>query len=207
MRAAPSIEVLVSRFGVWRGFLAVLGVVSVVVPWSGLMSRSITGSWLAWLATIAAGVMSSAAVVSVWTATRPVVLRWDGERWGLAFAADTRKAHRSPVKPASGPIDGGLPSDRFQQGDLHVVIDFGGWLLLTFDSPFFQTNLETANASTDVNLQNMSPASRIARRRVWVALQRTGLERQWHGLRCALYSRASSTSLESSRPLNPRQSA
>ena len=55
-------------------------------------------------------------------------------------------------------------------GELAVAIDLGGWMLLRF-----------------------VPASDEAgppwhRRVLWIALQRRGLETQWHALRCALYS-------------------
>ena len=53
-----------------------------------------------------------------------------------------------------------------QVGELRIAIDLGAWVLLRFtpDAP-------SGGAHTR-----------------WLPLQRRGLERQWHGLRCALYS-------------------
>jgi hypothetical protein len=56
-----------------------------------------------------------------------------------------------------------------QQGPpvrMSVHVDLGGWLLVRLDT------------------------EGIPARRQWLPLQRTGLEPQWHALRCALYSRA-----------------
>jgi len=57
-----------------------------------------------------------------------------------------------------------------QAGSLAVAIDLGGWMLLRF-----------VPASTEVGMP-------WRRRAVWVALQRRGLEAQWHALRCAVHS-------------------
>jgi hypothetical protein len=57
-----------------------------------------------------------------------------------------------------------------QACDLAVAIDCGGWLLLRL-----------VPAGTE--------AVRAWRHRVlWIALQRRGLEAQWHALRCAVYA-------------------
>jgi hypothetical protein len=54
-------------------------------------------------------------------------------------------------------------------GELAVAIDLGGWMLLRF-----------VPAGTGAG-----PAR--YRRALWIALQRCGLEAQWHALRCAVY--------------------
>lgn len=51
-------------------------------------------------------------------------------------------------------------------GDLHVAIDLCFWMLLRFAAD--------------------APGGR--RRITWLPVQRRGLEAQWHGLRCAVYS-------------------
>ena len=51
-------------------------------------------------------------------------------------------------------------------GRLTVAIDVGFWMLLRFDADI--------------------PARR--RRATWLPVQRRGLEAQWHGLRCAVFS-------------------
>ena len=53
-----------------------------------------------------------------------------------------------------------------QAGELSIAIDLGAWLLLRFTP-------------------GTPPGDARA---CWLPLQRQGLERQWHGLRCALYS-------------------
>ena len=54
-------------------------------------------------------------------------------------------------------------------GDLAVAIDLGGWILLRFVPEGAPTGLAW----------RCPP--------MWIALQRRGLEAQWHTLRCALY--------------------
>ena len=53
-----------------------------------------------------------------------------------------------------------------QAGELSIAIDLGAWLLLRFTPG--------------------TPPGDVRAR--WLPVQRRGLERQWHGLRCALYS-------------------
>ena len=58
------------------------------------------------------------------------------------------------------------PSATPVAGEVDVAIDLGGFLLLRFASP-----------------------DERGRRRVrWLAVQRPGLEREWHSFRCAVYS-------------------
>jgi hypothetical protein len=56
-----------------------------------------------------------------------------------------------------------------QAGTLAVAIDLGGWMLLRFVGE---------EQSADLVWR-----SRV----VWIALQRQGLDAQWHAIRCALY--------------------
>jgi hypothetical protein len=56
-----------------------------------------------------------------------------------------------------------------QAGMLAVTIDLGGWMLLRFDA------------------ESRPADPRWIRRVVWVALQRRGLEGQWHAVRCTVY--------------------
>lgn len=49
-------------------------------------------------------------------------------------------------------------------GDLHVALDLGGWLLLRF------------------------VPDAAGRGATWLAVQRRGLEPQWHALRCAIHA-------------------
>ena len=53
-----------------------------------------------------------------------------------------------------------------QAGELSIAIDLGAWLLLRFTLGTLPGDVRTC----------------------WLPVQRHGLERQWHGLRCALYS-------------------
>ena len=50
-------------------------------------------------------------------------------------------------------------------GDLSVAIDLGRWMLLCF-----------------------TPAAPAGARRVWLPVQRSGLESQWHALRCTVHT-------------------
>jgi hypothetical protein len=108
MHAPAEFQLTVSRFGAWRGGLAVSG----LVVW---------GSALAWwmtterpLLSVAAGFLllaCGAATASLHSlAVLPgFMLRWDGGQWHLGQAA-------------------GAPSP----GSLQVAIDGGRWLLLRF---------------------------------------------------------------------------
>ena len=108
MHAPAEFQLTVSRFGAWRGGLAVSG----MVVW---------GSALAWwmaterpLLSVAAGLLllaCMAATASLHSLARlpGFVLRWDGGRWHLTSAA---------AEPLAG--------------SLRVAIDGGHWLLLHF---------------------------------------------------------------------------
>ena len=59
-------------------------------------------------------------------------------------------------------------------GSLAVALDFGSWMLLRFtpDAPALSTS----------NLRAAKP------RQLWLPAQRSGLEAQWHALRCAVHA-------------------
>ena len=93
-----------------------------------------------------------------------------------AAAASLWASRRSPVVLAwdgqRWTVAGQLPAaspDAQQPGPpvrVSVHVDLGSWLLVSLDT------------------------GGIPVRRLWLPLQRAGLEPQWHALRCALYSRA-----------------
>lgn len=211
MRAAPAIEVIVSRFEVWRRVLIALGMMVGISPLWWVLSRTGDASLLEWTVAATAGLAGMVCVVSVRAENRVFALRWNGQRWGVAVGPLTGKAHRSLVTdcsatPSIGHMVGRVDADSFEEGEISIVIDFGTWMFLRFDPPAIPPNLEAAPAPTDVNLLTFRPYGRCRSRRLWLPLQRAGLEPQWPGLRRALYARAVNP-LEASRPLNPRHSA
>ncbi len=108
MRAPPTIEVTLQRFGCWHAALLTLalGTAAVVVAW--LVAVGAQQPWgLRW----AVGLGSAGVLGSALAALRigPFALRWDGAQWWLA------KMGLEPVA-----------------GELHVAIDLGNWMLLRF---------------------------------------------------------------------------
>ncbi len=57
-----------------------------------------------------------------------------------------------------------------QAGEIAVAVDLGSWMLLSFVP------------------QGAPGVFGPGRNRRWIAVQRRGLETQWHALRCAVYS-------------------
>ena len=113
MRAAPPLLVLLQRFGVWRGAMGALGVLTVAALGAWWMAREprvgLFGSVaLALVAACALGAVASLARVA------PSWLRWDGRCWRL------------------GKIAAGLGGDGVV-GELRVVLDLGPWMLLRFE--------------------------------------------------------------------------
>jgi len=140
------------------------------------------GMWRA--AVLAVGLFAAVAIV-VWATQHMRVLSWPaavGQFAGSAAALvsilwltadlvrvpafqlrwDGLSWYFNRADPTSADAVAGDP----QAGDLSIAIDLGAWVLLRF----------TPGAP---------PAGARTR---WLPLQRHGLERQWHGLRCALYS-------------------
>lgn len=108
MHAPAEFQFTVSRFGAWRGGLAVSG----MVVWSSAFAWWIASErpWLsvAGVFLLLACLAATASLASL--ARMPAfVLRWDGGQWHLTWAA-------------------GEPSP----GSLRVAIDGGRWLLLHF---------------------------------------------------------------------------
>ena len=117
MRAAPALQVVVSRFGVWRGGVRSVGGLAVVaaIAWGVWHALTAGGSGAAPF--LAGGALATAA--SVWMVLRlsavPAFdLHWDGYAWHLG----------RPSAPAADPIE----------GDVQVAIDLGSWMLLRFHS-------------------------------------------------------------------------
>ncbi|MDB5818794.1 MAG: hypothetical protein JWQ11_2434 [Rhizobacter sp.] len=201
MREAPPIQVRVTRFGVWRVALLSVPIGCLAGLWPWWLSRSHGSTTWSAVVVFVSSIAAIAVVVRLWTDNRAFELRWDSERWGVSIDEPDLRAHRSPVdafRHAHFPV--------FLQGELMVVMDLGSWMLLRFDRPLFEPNLAAAAASTDVNSHPQWLGIRPKTTRLWLPLQRAGLERQWHGLRCALYSRAS-PDLDSSRSLIPQDPA
>ena len=145
MRASPPVDVALTRFGVWRAAMALVGTASAASTLAWWLSHEAPAR-----AAVAAPSLITLAVTMVLTAwlmrMPPLHLCWDGVAWHLASTAP-----------------GALPA---VTGDIAVVADLGAWMLLRFDASAGQAR----------------PPAR------WLALQRAGLEGQWHALRCAVYS-------------------
>ena len=130
-----------------------------------------------WRAVVIALVAMTAAVLIAWLVSRdeftPLALRASVAvvGVGLIIAAaqltrldamslrwDTQCWHLGPASTAG---------DEPSTGQLVVAIDLGGWMLLRFD--------------------DAAAASSARKRTRWLPVQRRGLEREWHALRCAVY--------------------
>ena len=154
MRAAPDIHVCVTRFGMWRAAVLIVGLVAAIAIVGWVMQHMRTLPWPAAASQVAVGAV--AFVLTVWltaglTRVPAFQLRWDGLSW-----------YFNRVDPTSTDVIAAEP----QAGELSIAIDLGAWLLLRFTP-------------------GTPPGDARA---CWLPLQRQGLERQWHGLRCALYS-------------------
>jgi hypothetical protein len=67
-----------------------------------------------------------------------------------------------------------------------VAIDLGGWLLLRFYAE------PVRRAAGDAMRRGRTPA--------WIAVQRRGLEADWHAIRCTVYSPPLQDRREALRP-------
>ncbi len=120
--------------------------------------------WCAALGLLCAGVTASTAV---WAAQRGdalgvlALLAVLGSALGLLWRALRRPAWRLRWDGRGWWL--GVPGGTEQPGELRLAIDLGLWVLLQF---------RAAQGG----------------RRLWLPLQRRGLEADWHALRCALYS-------------------
>ena len=134
------------------------------------------GCWRAALLLLGAAAL---AVTAAWWLTAPL----PRPHWATAVAAAAAGLALLPLAEAvrlrpfalrwdgeRWHVGGPAPSAgrESRSGRLQVALDLGDWLLLRF-------------------VADVLPPARGAAT-AWVALQRAGLETQWHALRCALYS-------------------
>ena len=111
MRASPAFQVVLERFGVWRGAVFVAALAGVLVMAGGLMAQAPAAPAIVRWAAAVLGLVLLAWGVSA-ARVRPVSLRWDGQLWHLG--APDSAGH----EPASG--------------ELQVALDLGPWMLLRF---------------------------------------------------------------------------
>jgi hypothetical protein len=127
-----------------------------------------------WRAFVAALAALAAATLAAWFGTR---LAWGTVATAVATLASCALAvaiawHGSRRAPVRLRWDGfrwhlgpaAAASDQDVAGCSRPIIDLGSWLLVVFEG------------------------STSAVGRVWLPLQRRGLEGEWHALRCALYA-------------------
>ncbi|MGH8797599.1 MAG: hypothetical protein ACREXI_11115 [Caldimonas sp.] len=110
MRASPPIEVVLNRFGWWRGALLGLALAAIAVLAAWVRSSVDVHAHAMVAAAGLAGLVCVAGVLSAAVA-RPARLKWDGRSWQL------------------GGIDTALEP---RPGSLRVQIDLGAWMLLRF---------------------------------------------------------------------------
>jgi hypothetical protein len=110
MRAAPPVQVTLTRFRIWSVALWTLALADLacLAAWASLRPNPLPVSWVA--ATAAIGLAALAVALSA--RARPVRLRWDGQAWHLA-------AHDEPA-------------DAMRPGRLGISLDLGFWMLLRF---------------------------------------------------------------------------
>ena len=118
MRASPTFQCVLNRFGVWRAAVAAVASTGVVVLLAWLATRSEPTPPLglaAWVGAMFAVPALAASLMRV----PSVAVRWDGQQWWLArLARPSRAAGAAQVDAVAGEID--------------VALDFGGWMLLRF---------------------------------------------------------------------------
>jgi hypothetical protein len=157
MHTAPAVSVQVDPEPRWRMALAALGVLSAftVLAWFIHKTLNTSAPWPLWIFGLALSlfVLTGWAAWQSWRLRTPdcISLQWDGADWTVV----DRRCQAST-------------------GDVAVVIDLGGWMLLRF-------------------MPDLSAHS-AARRRVWIPLSERQLPRDWHALRCAVHG---------ARPIDP----
>jgi len=119
MRASPTFQCVLNRFGVWRAAVAAVASAGVVVLLSWLASRSEPTPPLGLAAWVGAMIAVPALAASLMRMP-PVAMRWDGQQWWLA-----RQTRSSSRAAATGQLDA-------VAGEIDVALDFGGWMLLRF---------------------------------------------------------------------------
>ncbi|HWI10361.1 MAG TPA: hypothetical protein VNU48_03440 [Burkholderiaceae bacterium] len=126
------------------------------------------GVWRGAVLTVAILAMTT---MAAWLSTqeRPIgIVAWLATGSSIAVAA-ALAARAARVPPVDLGWDGQTWSvrrnDEPAPGELHVAIDLGRWMLLRF-----------------------IPAAPAGAPAIWLPVQRSGLESQWHALRCAVYA-------------------
>lgn len=146
MRAAPPLQIVIVRRGLWHAGVALAAccACAMTLSWWSLQSHGAPQ----WTGAAAVAALAAAFVCAFGLWRLPATaLRWDRQRWWLTGADGAEQA-----------------------GAVSVAIDFGSWMLLRFDR------------------ETVGGVWAGLRRTQWVALQRAGLEPQWHALRCAVYA-------------------
>ena len=150
MHTAPAVSVQVDPEPRWRTALAALGVLSAftVLAWCAHKALNSSAPWPLWnlVLTLPLFALTGWAARQSWRLRTPdcISLQWDGADWTVV----DRRCQAST-------------------GDVAVVIDLGGWMLLRFKP---------------------QPCARSASRRpVWIPLSERQLPREWHALRCAVH--------------------
>jgi hypothetical protein len=112
MRASPSFQISLRRFGVWRCAVITIVGLGFVIVGSWLMTREQRPGAALLMATALGGVGLLAWAVSL-TRLGSLRLRWDGQIW-RAGASD-------------------IEVDNLAVGELLVAIDLGPWMMLRFE--------------------------------------------------------------------------
>ena len=111
MRAAPPVQLTLTRFGAWHGALAVLTAMALTALSAWAVFRSTPLGPTTWCALALAGGTCLAAALA--GRGRPSRLAWDGQDWRAG--------------PGSAPVET-LPAGR-----MTVCMDLGHWLMLRFE--------------------------------------------------------------------------
>lgn len=114
----------------------------------------------AWAATAAVPLLAAAGLLLVCALLVATVHRAERRRGACRLHWDGQQWAWS--------ADGAGADAELQSGRLEVAVDLGRWMLLRLDA--------------------VSGAAPVRRRSFWLPVQANGLERQWHALRCAVYS-------------------
>jgi len=146
MRSAPPLTISVTRFGVWRAIVVLLAGSACASMFFWWQAQPVPTPALVDAAAAFGSLAAAAIGLTLWRML-PQTLRWDRQRWWLACGEAAEQA-----------------------GELAVVIDLGGWMLLRF----------VADAEPGPAWRRRLPT--------WIALQRRGLGAPWHAIRCALYA-------------------
>jgi len=118
MRASPTFQCVLNRFGIWRTAVAVVAAAGVVVLLTWLATRSEPTPPLG-LAVWFGAMLAVPALAASLMRQPAVSLRWDGQQWWLArLARSSRAAAAAPVDATAGEVD--------------VALDLGAWMLLRF---------------------------------------------------------------------------